>query len=137
MKQAFATLLKEVEFSYARSSGPGGQNVNKTNTKVHLKWHVLGSSLPSDVKLRFIDSFRSKIDTEGYVVISSQTARDQEQNRGDCLEKLEAMIEAVWTPPKKRRPTRPTKGSKERRLSAKSQRSDVKKGRQKSKSWDT
>lgn len=86
--------------------------------------------------MRFIDSFRTKMDSEGYVVISSQTARDQDQNRGDCLEKLETMITAVWTPPKKRRPTKPTKGSKERRLTAKSQRAEVKKGRQKGKAWD-
>lgn len=127
----------ELEFTYARSSGPGGQNVNKTNSKVHLRWHVLHSSLPSDVKLRFIDRFRNKIDFDGYVVLASQSFRDQDQNRQDCIGKLESMIEEVWQPPKKRRPTKPTKGSQERRLAAKNQRSQLKKERQKKpKAWD-
>lgn len=127
----------ELEFSYARSSGPGGQNVNKTNSKVHLRWHVLHSSLPSDVKLRFIDRFRTKIDSDGFVVLVSQGSRDQEQNRQDCISKLEAMVEEVWLPPKKRRPTKPTKGSKERRLAEKTQRSKIKKDRKKSsQGWD-
>jgi ribosome-associated protein len=127
----------ELEFTYARSSGPGGQNVNKTNSKVHLRWHVLHSFLPSDVKLRFIDKFRTKIDQDGFVMVASQSSRDQEQNRQDCIAKLEAMIEEVWLAPKKRRPTKPTKGSKERRLADKTQRSQIKKDRRKkAQQWD-
>lgn len=133
----FRLPLYELEFTYARSSGPGGQNVNKTNSKVHLRWHVLHSFLPSDVKLRFIDKFRNKIDQDGFVMVASQTSRDQEQNRQDCIAKLEAMIQEVWLAPKKRRPTKPTRGSKERRLAGKTKRSQIKKDRQKkTKNWD-
>lgn len=112
--------LKEFEFSFARSGGPGGQNVNKLNTKATLRWPIAASeSLPPAVKQRFLESYATRISNDGELIITSQRFRDQGRNIDDCLEKLREMLAAVATPPKKRRPTRPTKASKERRLNEK------------------
>jgi len=120
----------ELRFSFARSSGPGGQNVNKVNSKAMLHWNPSASTaLPADVRDRFLAKFASRLTNDGDVVISSQESRDQPKNIAGCLEKLKAMIAQVLTPPKKRRPTRPTKGSKVRRLKAKKQRSEIKASR--------
>lgn len=109
--------LAEFEFSYARSSGPGGQNVNKVNSKATLRWGVRGSpSLPDDVRERFLTAYGTRVTTEGDLLVVSQRFRDQAKNIDDCLEKLREMLAAVATAPRKRRATRPTRGSKERRL---------------------
>ena len=122
--------LAELQFSYSRSSGPGGQNVNKVNSKATLRWPVTTSpSLPEDVKERFLQAYRSRVTTEGDVVISSQRYRDQGRNVDDCLEKLRSMVTAVATAPRKRRPTRPTRASVERRKTAKRQKSQQKESR--------
>jgi ribosome-associated protein len=121
---------EELAFSFARSSGPGGQNVNKVNSKATLRWNPAASAaLPDDVRSRFLARYASRITNEGEIVITSQESRDQPKNIAICLEKLRAMIADVLTPPKRRRPTKPTKGSKQRRLTAKKRRSDVKAGR--------
>ena len=110
----------EFEFSYARSSGPGGQNVNKVNSKATLRWPVTRSpSLPEDVRQRFLTRFASRLTSEGELLVTSQRYRDQPRNIADCLEKLRAMLAAVAVPPKPRRKTRPTKASGERRLKGK------------------
>ena len=120
----------EIEMSYARSSGPGGQNVNKVNSKAVLCWNAVGSpSLPADVRQRFLTTYASRLTTAGEVVIMSDRFRDKHQNTADCRDKLLAMILKVATPPKKRRATKPTKGSKERRLESKRQRSATKQSR--------
>lgn len=120
----------ELRFSFARSSGPGGQNVNKVNSKATLHWNpATSTALPEEVRSRFLARFASRITNEGDVVIVSQESRDQPKNIAICLEKLRAMIAEVLTPPKKRRPTKPTKGSKMRRLKEKKQRSEVKANR--------
>ncbi len=102
----------ELQFSFVRSSGPGGQNVNKLNTKAVLRWAVRTTpNLPDDVRHRFFDRYRNRITVEGELVISSQRFRDQLRNQRDCLQKLEAMLTAVAVPPKRRKKTRPTKAS--------------------------
>jgi ribosome-associated protein len=121
----------EFEFAYARSSGPGGQNVNKVNSKVQLRWAVARSpSLPADVRARFLARYASRLVGEGELLVASQRHRDQLQNVEDCVERIRELVAAVATPPKPRRPTKPTKGSKQRRMNAKKQHSERKAGRQ-------
>jgi ribosome-associated protein len=121
---------EELGFSFARSSGPGGQNVNKVNSKATLRWNpTLSAALPGDVRSRFLARYASRLTNDGEILITSQESRDQPKNIAICLEKLRAMIAGVLAAPKKRRPTKPTKGSKQRRLTAKKQRSEVKAGR--------
>ncbi|MDA0999853.1 MAG: alternative ribosome rescue aminoacyl-tRNA hydrolase ArfB [bacterium] len=122
--------LREFHFQFARSGGAGGQNVNKVNTKAILRWAVSGSpSLPADVRDRFCERYRRRITREGELVLASQRFRDQGRNVADCLEKLRQLIEEVATAPKRRRPTRPTKAAKERRLGEKHRLSEKKKRR--------
>ena len=121
---------EELRFGFARSSGPGGQNVNKVASKATLHWSVTTSpSLPEDVRARFLSSYPSRITKEGDIVISSQEYRDQPKNIASCLDKLAEMIRQVAVAPKKRKPTKPTKGSKVRRLADKRLRSETKRGR--------
>lgn len=118
--------LAEFEMSFARSGGPGGQNVNKVNSKATLRWRVATSaSLPDEVRRRFMARFASRLTSEGDLLISSQRFRDAPRNEADCLEKLRFMLGSVAAPPKHRRPTRPTRGSVERRLKAKRNRSQA------------
>ena len=122
----------ELEISYARSGGPGGQNVNKRETKAVLSWNPRESpSLPYDVKLRFLDRYANRVSEDGHIVIASDEHRSQDMNLKSCFDKLQKMILAVAIPPKIRRPTRPTKGSKTRRLNEKTRQGDTKKMRQK------
>src|SRR5262249_2981348 len=121
---------EEFDWSYARSGGPGGQNVNKVSSKAVLRWDLARSpSLRADVKVRLCAQQANRITNEGVLVLMSQQYRDQERNRQDCLDKLWAMILQAAAAPKKRRPTRPTRGSKERRIQAKKRRATVKAGR--------
>lgn len=122
----------ELRLTFARSSGPGGQNVNKVNSKVTLHWPVIASpSLPDDVRERFVRKFANRITTEGELVLSSQESRDQSANIDDCLGKLREMVLSVAVAPKKRKATKPTKGSQRRRLEAKKGRSQTKSLRRK------
>ncbi|MBI5759118.1 MAG: aminoacyl-tRNA hydrolase [Planctomycetales bacterium] len=108
--------LEEFEFSFARSGGPGGQNVNKVNSKAVLRWPVVASpSLSPEVRERFVKRFANRITTDGDLVMNSQEHRDQPSNVAECLEKLRQMLLAVATIPKPRRATKPTRGSKQRR----------------------
>ncbi len=112
--------IDEIEFSYARSSGPGGQNVNKVNSKAILHWSIsTSSSLPQDVKSRFLSKYARRITSDGYLVLTSQRYRDQARNISDCLDKLSAMLTSVCTPPKKRKRTQPSQASKRKRLEEK------------------
>ncbi|MCE9530485.1 MAG: aminoacyl-tRNA hydrolase [Planctomycetes bacterium] len=122
--------FEEFVWSYARSGGPGGQNVNKVSSKAVLRWPILASpSLPPDVRARFLERYPSRITVEGELVIASQTFRDQEGNRQECLEKLGKMLLIVARPPTPRRATKPTKGSKVRRVAAKRRTSKTKANR--------
>ena len=117
----------ETKLSFARSGGPGGQNVNKVNSKATLRWPVTTSpSLPEEVRARFLTKFANRITTEGDLVIASEKSRDQPSNIEDCYDKLREMILSVATTPRKRKPTKPTKGSQKRRLEAKKGRSQTK-----------
>lgn len=115
-----AVPLRELRFTFSRSGGPGGQNVNKVSTKATLRWHVAQSNaLPQDVRQRFTERFAGRITAGGELVISSQRYRDQARNVADCLAKLQQMILAVAEPPKARKPTRPPKQAQVARLAEK------------------
>jgi ribosome-associated protein len=121
---------RELKFSFARASGPGGQNVNKVSSKATLHFAAADSpSLPPDVKERLLSAFQSRVTKGGELVISSQESRDQPRNIESCLTKLKEMILSVAKAPKKRRATKPSRGSKVRRLQAKKQRAELKQGR--------
>lgn len=123
--------LSEFEFSFARSGGPGGQNVNKVSSKAIMRWAVTESpGLPSDVRQRFIDKFGRRLTESGELVIVSQKYRDQKRNMEDCLEKLELMLSEVAAPPTLRFATKPTLGSKIRRIESKQAQGSKKRGRQ-------
>jgi ribosome-associated protein len=122
--------LDEFSFTFVRSSGPGGQNVNKLNTKAVLRWAVNASpSLPPSVRHRFVERYASRLTNDGELVITSQRFRDQPQNQRDCLEKLREMLATVATPPKRRRKTKPTKSSIVRRRTEKREHSQKKQQR--------
>jgi ribosome-associated protein len=117
----------ELAWQFARSGGPGGQNVNKVASKAILHWNVAeSSSLPADVKTRLRTLQRHRFTKEGMLVVTGQRFRDQERNRQDCLEKLQAMVLEATIIPKARRATRPTRGSREARLRAKKHRAAIK-----------
>ncbi len=119
--------LAEMRLTFSRSSGPGGQNVNKVNSKVTLHWNVESTThLGTGVRERFLAKYGNRVNADGDLVISSQRYRDQVRNRVDCLEKLRQLILSVRTAPKRRRPTRPSRASRERRLREKHQKGDKK-----------
>jgi len=112
--------LSELHFSFARSSGPGGQNVNKVESKAVLRWDVVASrAVPAAVRARFRARFARRITGEGVLMVTSQRHRERERNVADCLAKLGAMLAEVAKPEKKRRPTRPSRGAREKRLAEK------------------
>jgi ribosome-associated protein len=122
--------LDEFEWSFARSGGPGGQNVNKVASKAVLRWDFDRSpSVPEDVKARFRARFPSRLTTDGELVLASELTRDQGRNREDCLAKLAAMLRSAAVAPKARRATKPSKASKRRRVAAKRRQSARKAGR--------
>ncbi len=111
---------RELRRSATRSSGPGGQNVNKVNSKVTLHWDAVHSpSLPDDVRSRFVERHRARLTAQGELVLHSQRYRDQLRNWDDCLDKLRRLILAVRHPPARRRATKPSRASRERRLQGK------------------
>ena len=120
----------ELVFTYARSGGPGGQNVNKVASKATLRWSVLANTtIPLPVRDRLRQQQANRITVEGELVIHGQRYRDQPRNAEDCLERLRAMIAEARHVPTPRRPTRPTRGSKRRRLADKKANSERKQQR--------
>ncbi len=124
--------LAELKFTFARSGGPGGQNVNKVNSKAVLHWNVVAcDALPGPVKQRFLDRYRNRITTGGDFVMHSQRYRDQNRNVEDCQNRLRTMLLEVVAAPAQRRPTKPSKGAKQRRLQGKREKSQKKQMRRK------
>jgi ribosome-associated protein len=120
----------ELHWSFVRSGGPGGQNVNKVASKAVLRWDLAANAtLPDDVKERLRAQQRGRITTAGELIVSSERFRDQERNRQDCLEKLRQMVRQAAVRPKPRRPTRPSRGAREARLRTKRHRATIKKAR--------
>ena len=117
---------REVEFNAIRAQGAGGQNVNKVSSAVHLRFDITASSLPDVIKERLLALSDSRINQEGVLVLKAQQHRTQEMNRLDALARLQQVVDGVSNPPKPRRATRPTYGSRQRRLESKSQRSTTK-----------
>ena len=116
----------EVQISAIRAQGAGGQNVNKVSSAVHLRFDVRASSLPEAVKQRLLARSDQRLTDQGVVVIKAQQFRSQDMNRADALARLQALVDSVAQAPRVRRPTKPTQGSKRRRLEGKSVRSATK-----------
>ena len=119
----------ELEWSAIRAQGAGGQNVNKVSTALHMRFDIRASSLPDAVKARLLALADQRITGDGVVVIKSQGSRSLEQNRLAALQRLNELVDSVATAPKARKPTKPTYGSKLRRLEAKDARASIKAGR--------
>ena len=118
---------REIEESFVRSSGPGGQNVNKLSTAVQLRFDVRRSpSLPNDVAIRLMRLAGKRMTKDGVLVLIAQNHRTQERNRADALERLVELIREASVRPVPRRPTKPTRASRERRIEGKKRRSGVK-----------
>jgi ribosome-associated protein len=128
--------LRELDFTFARSSGPGGQNVNKVNTKATLHWDVTHSrSLPDDVRERFVAKYKNRINRDGQVVLSSQRFRDQGRNVADCIARLRELLEEVLQAPKPRKKTKLSQAARGRRLRSKRVTAERKQARRLS-AWD-
>ncbi|MCD4722937.1 MAG: aminoacyl-tRNA hydrolase [Desulfobacula sp.] len=122
--------VNEIRFEAIRAQGAGGQNVNKVSTAIHLRFDIQNSSLPDDVKEKILALNDKRISKVGIIVIKAQTFRSQEKNREDALNRLKALILKSMVKQKKRRPTRPSKTAKKKRLDKKTKHGKLKQLRQ-------
>ena len=128
VRQGLTIPAAELSWSASRASGPGGQNVNKLSTRVSLRWNVATSGALGDVwRARLLEKLASRLTKAGELVVHADEARSQLDNRLEARRRLAEIVDKALHVPKKRRPTKPTKGSKKRRLDAKSRRGQTKK----------
>lgn len=118
--------LAEIQFQAIRAQGAGGQHVNKVSSAVHLRFDIRNSSLPDELKARLLQFKDQRISNDGIIVIKSQQFRSQEKNRSAALTRLQALIKDGIATQKRRRPTKPTKGSQRRRVDSKTKRGHTK-----------
>lgn len=130
-EKLFHSVLRESNWEYARSSGPGGQNVNKVETKAVLRWSADQSQIPFEELEHLRERLSHQLTKAGEILIGSDRFRDRERNRADVEEKLRMLFERCFFTPPTRRKTRPTLASKKRRLESKSRRKETKSGRSK------
>ena len=129
MPSPYSVPEAEVEISAIKAQGPGGQHVNKASTAVHLRFAIHGSGMPQAAKERLLASGDSRISSDGVLIIKAQGSRSQEQNKLEALARLQELVTQACRTPRTRKPTKPTFGSKVRRLEGKALRSGVKAGR--------
>jgi len=129
MTSPIAIAENEVQVTAVRAQGAGGQNVNKVSSAIHLRFDIPASSLPQGVKDRLLALRDSRITQAGVLVLKAQQHRTQDMNRLDAFARLHELVNSVATPPRIRHATKPTRASKQRRLEAKTQRSEIKAGR--------
>jgi ribosome-associated protein len=120
----------ELAIAFSRSGGPGGQNVNKVSSKVELRWNpATSSALTADERAWLIERLRTRLTTDGTLIVTSSATRDQLKNRDDATSKLALIVRAALDRPKPRRPTKPSRGVKRRRIADKRHRAEIKRNR--------